>query len=222
MPTGLGRAFRRVLTLTRSPKSPDRPSQSCSSTQESHMDSRPFSRDLLPPDEGIYPDKKSAIDALKDHAKAHGYAVGITRSYGLKNAQLHCSKWKKNVSRIPEDRKKRNRKGHGTECPWKVVIYAVKGEDITVRVKVVNASHNHPAFQSLDEHHAYRQLPEEVLSSIASQVSQGVTATTIMTQHHHEHSGFVRKDYQNAIQKARRELLEGNIPVQVGPSQTPS
>lgn len=181
------------------------------------MNSPAFFRDLLAPPEAYYPSREVAIAALSWHAKWHGYAISVTHRNGTKSAHIRCSKWTKNVSKVPATNHIRHRRSEGNECPWEVRIYAVaRGLNTMVYTQVICGHHGDPqphrAFLKPDDHHTHRRFTELALNSIKVQVGRGVTAATLLTQHQGE-TAF-RKDFQNACQYQRTTALDGKLPVE--------
>lgn len=176
------------------------------------MDPPTFCRDLLSPDEAVYPSREEAIKAVREHAKWHGYAISVTKQNGTKNCHIRCSKWRVNVSRIPMAERQRQRRSAGKNCPWEMRVLAVRrGSSQEVYTSMINTNHNHLAFLKPEDHHMHRAFNESIKENIALQVGRGVTAATLLSQHQEE-LGY-RKDFQNACQRERKALQLGLLPV---------
>jgi hypothetical protein len=145
---------------------------------------------LAPPPELTYPDCDTAINAMHDWDKHHGFDVSRQKPMKNKDGEIYkylyrCTKHGKldNNRKLTEDTRKRKRKSGKIGCPMGIYIKAVDPANPAGTWCIVHQQngrsnfHNHEAVSGLElTGHRRRERTEELKTLIRQQRAAGMDA----------------------------------------------
>lgn len=145
---------------------------------------------LAPPPELQYPDCDTAINAMHDWDKLHGFDVSRQKPMKNKDGEIYkylyrCTKHGKldNNRKLTEDTRKRKRKSGKIGCPMGIYVKAVEPSNPAGAWCIIHQQngrsnfHNHEAVSSLElTGHRRRERTEELKTLIRQQRAAGMDA----------------------------------------------
>ena len=175
-----------------------------------------------PPPDDTYPSYEDALDALRSHGMQHGYGFYIQRtkphSSDVKTRYYYqCDK-----SRIYSSKATvKSTSTRTTGCPFKLVIFKVKGEDDERvneqwRVEVTNSEHNHGPSLHPSAHHVYhkRKVAEtDIIQSMTCAGSRPMEILTALRQQDPD-TLITADNVRTDRQKIRTEHLNGRSSIE--------
>jgi hypothetical protein len=175
---------------------------------------------LAPPPEAIYPDTATAITAIQEHAKAHGYAL-FRRDKKASRELWACDRaGKYNPKGKGAAHLSKQRASTGSkkcDCLMRVEL-RLDSISTTWSLRVLEKSHNHTPSSAITAHPAYRiaAISSDTRSIINNMSRSGLSPAQILSTLRNSDPDvpLIPKDIANITQQARLEELGGKTPIQ--------
>ena len=160
-----------------------------------------------------YESLEAAMDAIRAHRRAHGYAMVRKRSKPMKDAPgprivyLECDRHGQHVSTSAGHR---NASTRANGCLFSIVLRRIDADQWDVDIRPHR--HNHPASRSAAAHPSLRQIDmQAAASTVDTLLSVGTRPNRIHSAvlQLEPTSAFTSRDLYNTIAKTRREKLGG-------------